>query len=226
MKKSMDDVEQLKQAFSGRPGVLGWDRFIHSSVLAPVLKVDGELHLLFQTRTKGIRQGGEISFPGGGFDPGKDADLKATALRECTEEMGIPPEKVTVIGELDTLITSVGVTVSCFVGVLEDGVLETMTVNEDEVADWFTLPLSFFRGTEPLVHHVRLMVEPHYDHPKKGRVTLLPSEALGLPKRYHKPWGGLTREVYLWDTPHGTLWGITAELVLELLRAMAQDAAT
>lgn len=214
----MDAVEHLRQSLSGRPGVLGWDRFIHSSVLAPVVRVDGALHLLFQTRTEGIRQGGEISFPGGGFDPGVDQDLKATALRECCEEMGIAPEQVTVLGQLDTLITSVGVTVSCYVGLLGDGVLEGMTVNEDEVADWFTLPLAYFMETEPEVHHVRLMVEPHYDHPKKGRVTLLPAEELGLPERYHKPWGGLKREVYLWETPYGTLWGITAELVWELVR--------
>jgi len=212
-----DVVEQLKQSLSGRPGVLGWDRFIHSSVLAPVVMVGGELHLLFQKRTEGIRQGGEISFPGGGFDPGKDKDLESTALRECCEEMGITPEQVTVIGQMDTLITSVGVTVSCYVGLLGDGALESMTINEDEVAAWFTMPLAHFTMTEPDVHHVRLMVEPHYDHPKKGRVTLLPARDLGLPERYHKPWGGLTREVYFWETPHGTLWGITAELVRELV---------
>lgn len=214
----MDAVEQLKQSLSGPPWVLGWDRFIHSSVLAPVVTVDGELHLLFQKRTEGIRQGGEISFPGGGFDPSKDRDLQETALRECREEMGIEPGQVTVIGQLDTLITSVGVTVSCYVGLLEDGSLEKMTLNAGEVSAWFTMPLSHFRETPPDVHHVRLMVEPHYDHPKKGRVTLLPAQALGLPERYHKPWGGLTREVYFWETPHGTLWGITAELVRELVR--------
>ena len=224
---SMDAIEQLKQGLPQRPGVLGWDRFIHSSVLAPVVMVDGELHLLFQERTADIRQGGEISFPGGGFEPGTDKDLKATALRECAEEMGIAPEQVTVLGEMDTLITSVGVTVSCFLGLLEPGTLETMRVNSDEVAAWFTLPLAYFMENEPAIHHVRLMVEPHYDHPKKGRVTLLPSEALGLPKRYHKPWGGLTREVYFWETSHGTLWGITAELVRELVnRTRTQGSVT
>ncbi len=215
---TMDAVDHLKQSMPSRPGVLGWDRFIHSSVLAPVVKVNGELHLLFQKRTEGIRQGGEISFPGGGFDAGKDKDLQATALRECCEEMGIAPDQVTVIGQLDTLITSVGVTVSCYVGLLEDGSLENMMINKDEVAAWFTMPLSYFEMTDPDVHHVRLMVEPHYDHPKKGRVTLLPAQELGLPERYHKPWGGLTREVYFWETPHGTLWGITAELVRELVQ--------
>ncbi len=214
----MDPVEWLKGRLPHRPGVLGWDRLSHSSVLAPVVMVDGELHLLFQERTKGIRQGGEISFPGGIFEPGTDIDLCATALRECCEEMGIKPGQVTVIGELDTLITSVGLTVSCYVGFLEAGTLETMRVNEDEVAAWFTLPLADFMTKDPEVYHVRLMIEPHYDHPEKGRVTLLPAEALGLPVRYHTPWGGVTRDVYLWETPHGTLWGITAELVWELVR--------
>lgn len=214
----MDPMERLRKSLSHRPGVLGWDRLSHSSVLAPVVMVDGEPHLLFQERTKGIRQGGEISFPGGGFEPERDTDLCATALRECWEEMGIAPGRVTVMGELDTLITSVGLTVSCYVGLLERGTLETMTINEDEVAAWFTMPLAYFMATEPEIYQVRLMLEPHYDHPEKGRVTLLPAEALGLPKRYHKPWGGVTRDVYLWDTPHGTLWGITAELVWELVR--------
>ena len=66
-----DVVEQLKQSLSGRPGVLGWDRFIHSSVLAPVVMVGGELHLLFQKRTEGIRQGGRSHFPAGGSTPAK-----------------------------------------------------------------------------------------------------------------------------------------------------------
>lgn len=206
-------VESLDRA----PGILGWDRFIHSSVLAPLVMVEGEVHLLFQKRTAGIRQGGEISFPGGGHDPGKDASLKATALRECEEEMGIPASSIALKGQLDTLISPAGVTVSCFVGLLKEGALEAMTVSKDEVAAWFTIPLSWFAENPPRTHHVRLMVEPHYDHPEKGRVTLLPSEELGLPRRYHKPWGGLTREVYLWETEHGMLWGITSELVRELV---------
>lgn len=73
---TMDAVEQLRQRLPGRPGVLGWDRFIHSSVLAPVVRVDGELHLLFQKRTEGIRQGGEISFPGEGSMPSRTKTFK------------------------------------------------------------------------------------------------------------------------------------------------------
>jgi 8-oxo-dGTP pyrophosphatase MutT (NUDIX family) len=42
---------------------------------------------------------GQIAFPGGKVDEG-DADLNATALREAWEEVGLPPERVEVLGHL------------------------------------------------------------------------------------------------------------------------------
>ncbi|MGH2488496.1 MAG: NUDIX hydrolase, partial [Candidatus Limnocylindria bacterium] len=43
---------------------------------------------------------GEISLPGGAVDPG-DASLQATALREATEEVGLDPTPVRMLGLLD-----------------------------------------------------------------------------------------------------------------------------
>jgi 8-oxo-dGTP pyrophosphatase MutT (NUDIX family) len=42
--------------------------------------------------------GGQVSFPGGKAEAGEDA--VQAALRECHEEIGIPPERITVLGRL------------------------------------------------------------------------------------------------------------------------------
>lgn len=44
---------------------------------------------------------GQISFPGGGLDPGEDPI--AGALREAHEEVGLGPERVRVLGTMSTL---------------------------------------------------------------------------------------------------------------------------
>lgn len=56
--------------------------------------------LLFTERSAHLRRhAGQISFPGGGFEP-QDADYVATALRETWEEVGLPPDQVSVLGQL------------------------------------------------------------------------------------------------------------------------------
>lgn len=56
--------------------------------------------LLFTERAVGLRKhAGQISFPGGTYEPG-DADAPATALRETWEEVGLQPDKVTLLGRL------------------------------------------------------------------------------------------------------------------------------
>lgn len=45
---------------------------------------------------------GQVSFPGGGIEPG-DTDEVATALREAAEEIGLDASEVTVMAQLPTL---------------------------------------------------------------------------------------------------------------------------
>ena len=43
---------------------------------------------------------GEIAFPGGKHDPSVDPDLRATALREAHEEIGLDPDAVEIVARL------------------------------------------------------------------------------------------------------------------------------
>jgi len=60
---------------------------------------------------------GQISFPGGMVHEADD-DLQVTALRETWEEIGVKPEHIETIGQLDDTITNSNFVVTPFVGVL------------------------------------------------------------------------------------------------------------
>ena len=56
-----------------------------NAVLIPLVETGGELSILFEVRQTGIRQGGEICFPGGGIEENETAE--EAAVREASEEL-------------------------------------------------------------------------------------------------------------------------------------------
>lgn len=90
-----------------------------AAVLLPLFKNAIEYHLVFTKRTETLTyHKGQISFPGGSFEPA-DGDLLTTALRESYEEIGVQPEHVTILGRLDDMSTfSTNFTISPFVGLI------------------------------------------------------------------------------------------------------------
>lgn len=111
-----------------------------AGVLVPLFVRDADLHTVFTLRRSDLRRhAGEISFPGGRRDPG-DADLRATALRETEEEIGLPASAVDVVGELppvSTFVTSYAI--YPFVGLISDG--SVWTAQPTEVAEVIELSL-------------------------------------------------------------------------------------
>jgi 8-oxo-dGTP pyrophosphatase MutT (NUDIX family) len=92
---------------------------ISSAVLVPIYYREGQYYILFTQRTERVKEHkGQISFPGGARQE-EDRTLLDTALRESAEEIGLSPDEVKILGELDdTITTTSNYIVSPFVGVI------------------------------------------------------------------------------------------------------------
>lgn len=115
---------------------------VKAGVLLPLFCKDGSYHCLFTRRTDKVkRHKGEISFPGGIYDI-SDGDLSATALREAHEEIGLKPQDVQLLGELDEVMTVTDFVVSPFVGLIPFPY--SFVLSEEEIAELIILPLAGF----------------------------------------------------------------------------------
>lgn len=81
---------------------------------------------------------GEVAFPGGKWEPG-DEDLKATALRESYEEVGLPESEVEIVGELSSSYTRQGTKVTPYVGKVRADM--PLKANPDELSALFWFPV-------------------------------------------------------------------------------------
>ena len=119
---SEDIIERARRVLAAyRPQPLEDAEAAPAAVLILIYDRDGEPRILFTQRTQEVEHHkGQISFPGGACDE-EDADLLTTALRETFEEIGVRPQDVEVLGQLDDLITSSGFRVTPYVGVLCPG---------------------------------------------------------------------------------------------------------
>jgi 8-oxo-dGTP pyrophosphatase MutT (NUDIX family) len=83
---------------------------------------------------------GQVSFPGGRIEA-DDTSPADAAIREAFEEIGLPPDKVDIIGCLPPHETVSHFRIYPFVGWIEPPV--QLTLDPHEVAEAFELPLAF-----------------------------------------------------------------------------------
>ncbi|CAN5764488.1 hypothetical protein BH10ACT1_BH10ACT1_08680 [soil metagenome] len=138
------DIARLRSAFATAPPAVRSPRehSVHrgSAVLAPIYEHDGEAHVVLTRRSAALRvHSGEVSFPGGGRDPGES--LADTARREAFEEVDLDPASVEIIGELDHLSTiTSGSFIVPYVGVLPGR--PVLTASPAEVEAVLHVPLA------------------------------------------------------------------------------------
>lgn len=136
-----------------------------AAVLVPVFRdPQGELRVLVVVRfDDGGLHGGQLGLPGGRPEPG-DADLRATALRETEEEIGLAPHDVVIVAELPPVDTqATGWRVHPFVGrvpwrttwrLQESEIVGVLTPALRDLADPAarrSLPFTSLRHPEPLL---------------------------------------------------------------------------
>lgn len=209
-------IEKLHNLLQSAPDIIGKEKYFNSAVLIPLIKFENEYHVLFQKRAFGIRQGGEVSFPGGQFNPSADKSFEETALRETCEELGIEKSKINLIGKLGTLVAPMGLTIDAFVGVLDISLLSEIHLDTLEVEKVFTLPLNYFFENKPEIFYSRLEIHTNDIDEHGNQVELLPVEKLGLPSFYSQPWRSGRYRVIVYQTKPDIIWGLTAEIIYEL----------
>jgi 8-oxo-dGTP pyrophosphatase MutT (NUDIX family) len=125
-----------------------------AAVLVPIVNRPTDLTLLLTQRSADLPDHpGQISFPGGRVEPG-DASIAHAALREATEEIGLPAARVAILGELAPYETVTGYSVTPVVGWVEPPF--ELKLDPIEVADVFEVPLAFLLNPLNLQRHYRM----------------------------------------------------------------------
>ena len=147
-------IDAVRQALAHRAVLTNQDSSLAPAAVFLLFYMrNGRGHVLFNKRTETVEHHkGEISFPGGAKDP-EDSNFLETALRETEEEMGIRPQDVTLLGQLDDVATRSRYGVKVFVGTIPYPY--TFRPSADEIAEVLEIPFDFLCSPQNLRHEVR-----------------------------------------------------------------------
>ncbi len=190
-------LAQIRRAIARHNPVLRPEFGRAAAVLVPLLPRAEGLHVLFTERSMELRShAGQISFPGGSVDAA-DPDVRAAALREAREEVGLRKEHVEVLGTIDDCPTFVtGYVITPLVGVVDPLAFTAAgrypwEPSPAEIAALHELPLSGFCD------------------PANLRVEMRERE-------------GVQFELYWYTVEGNVVWGATARILNQLI-TLAQE---
>jgi 8-oxo-dGTP pyrophosphatase MutT (NUDIX family) len=162
-----------------------------AAVLIPFLRQGNEWHLLFIRRTlhEHDRHSGQVAFPGGRCDS-DETKAESAALREASEEIGINPQDVQILGKLRDMLTITNYRVTPVVGIIPWPY--ELVPQPEEVSRIFTIPLHW-------------VADPTHREVRQRDIRIFGKL---IPVIYFKPYDG------------ETLWGASARMTMLLLEAL------
>lgn len=195
----MINVRDIEEKLKKRPvGTVDWYKFF--SVTIPLIETEEGLSMVFEVRAAGLKtQPGDICFPGGRMEEGETA--LQCALRELKEETGIPPSELRVLGQFDTLHEFSGHTLYTFAVSLAPQALQKARLNQEEVAELFTVPLKFFKENTAEIYDIDVVSD----------VSDFPYDKTGISPDYKWRKGKNLLPLYRYEDK--IIWGITARIV-------------
>jgi 8-oxo-dGTP pyrophosphatase MutT (NUDIX family) len=177
------------------------------SVALPLIKRDGEYHLLYEVRAETLRrQPNEICFPGGKVEHCETTE--DGAIRETTEELNISKDVIEMVDPLIPIMIPHNVMVFPYV-VFLNTTFEELKANEDEVQELFTVPLSHLMAATPEKH----IIESQVVVPEN-----FPFDKIQNGKDYK--WNRSSYDVYFFEYDHKVIWGLTAKITAVFIRIL------
>ena len=114
-----------------------------AAVLILLHETSEDLNLIYCLRSNNLpTHAGEVAFPGGKREE-KDETLRDTALREAQEEVNLELKDVEVLGEISSVQSRFGLSVTPYIGILKSN---TLIADGKEIAEVFSVPLNFIKN--------------------------------------------------------------------------------
>lgn len=177
------------------------------SVFIPIIKIDGELHILYEVRALSLRnQPGEISFPGGRIED--DENFVEAAVRETCEELLLEESDIEVYSKGDFLVNPYSAIIYSVVGEIKKPFNEIVP-SKDEVESLFAVPIKYFLENEPDIYELDLKVTEKDKFP----YDLIPNG------RNYKFKRGIDK-VCFYEFEDKIIWGFTAKMTYEFIKKL------